>query len=155
MPYAALDDVKARIPSQIWSGGPTAQPSEVAVSAWLTATSDWVDSSLRWKYAVPVTDATDLLILQQVVALLAAAQVWDVKASFNPQTGGTISGAGLRKNAYELLAYDAKSGRSNLVLPNTPESDSGEAAGGLADSSFTDPDACGSEPRYFRIGMDF
>ena len=155
--YATLDDVKGRIPKQIWEAGPSSQPSTSEVTNWLAASSAWVDDTLRWKYAVPITAEADVLVLRQAVSLLVAAQVWDAKGSFNPQSPGTAgadTGARLRKAAYELLGYDPKLARSSLVLPGTVESDSGEAAGGLSDSSFTDPD-CEGPPRYFTITQEF
>ena len=156
--YDSIDDVKGRVPRQIWEAGPSSQPSVAEVTHWLAASSAWVEDTLRWKYAVPVTDETDGLVLRQAVSLLVAAQVWDAKGSFNPQSPGTAgadTGARLRKAAYELLGYDPKLARSSLVLPGSVESDSGEAAGGLSDSSFSDPDDSDGVPRLFTIRQEF
>lgn len=65
-------------------------------------------------------------------------------------------GAGLRKAAYQILAYNERTGQSMLVLPNTPESDSGEAAVGQSEGTFTDPDSTDEDVnvRYFAVGRE-
>src|SRR5579862_9463545 len=146
MPYASLSDVQSLIPTQIWTASGASQPSDVQVQTWLAQTSRWIDGTLRWRYASMtesdsdpiVSDPSDLLTVQAVCALLAAAQVWDVLGGHAAQEPS--SGPVLREQAYRLLAYDAAEGRSYVTLPNTTLSSTGEAALGQPEGTFTDPD---------------
>lgn len=151
--YATLPDVQARIPQSLWTGSPDSEPKASDVQGWLTQVTGWIDSSLRWKYTVPITDAGDLATLRPICADLVAARVWGVIAGHSEEYAKV--GRELTKFAREMLAYDSRTGRSLLVLPSTAESDSGEAAIGQPEATFTDPDDCESEPRFFTIGMDF
>lgn len=152
MSYAVIGDVTDFVPSQIWTPAADSQPNEATITDWLTAQSRWLDSTLRWKYTVPITDAGDVALLKPIVARLVAAQVLEVLGGHDP-TYSEFSGR-VRKVALEMLAYSQAKGQSMLVLPNSGVSDSGEAAVGQAQSTFTDPAETGSVPFAFRIGED-
>lgn len=154
MAYATLDDVQDRLPTQVWEIGVTEQPSSAAVSGWLEAQTRFLNGTLAWKYSVPVTDASDLAVLRQVCAALVAAEVYDLLAMHDPANLSNPA-RNLRQNAYQQLAYDAKSGQAHLVLSGTALSESGEADVGSPEGSFTDPDAEGSEPRLFPDELEF
>ena len=164
MAYATVADVQGNIPAQmctISDGFPPSQPSATLVTQWLESASAFIDGSLRWKYIVPITDATDILVLREACALLAAARVWDVLGGHSAQE--PAGGAALRTNAYDLLVYDRKGnanaaippGRSYVELPNTTLATTGEAALGEPMSTFTDPADPMNEQRMFSIGMQF
>jgi len=149
--YAEVADVQARIPAQMCTLGTDSQPPQSEVEVWLDATSAWLDASLRWKYMVPVTDPTDRNTLRMLCSMLVASQVWSVIGGHTAQVPG--NGPLLRKDALLLLAYDERSGRSNLVLPNTPLAETGEATVADPEGSFTDPDTDGV-PRFFELGRE-
>ncbi|HEU4751967.1 MAG TPA: hypothetical protein VFU47_02585 [Armatimonadota bacterium] len=147
--YATLGEVQAHLPSGIWAPG-AGEPTAAKVQNWLDQQSAWVDNTLRWKYTVPVTDATDQATLGGIVAMLVAAQVW---MALGGHSGDDLSGGrSLRKTALEMLAYSQATGQSRLVLPNTEESSTGEAAVMQPLGSFTDPDD-GGAARVFDVGM--
>lgn len=150
--YATVSDVQSRIPLQLCTIGPESQPPQSEVENLLTQVSGWMDSALRWKYAVPITDATDLETLRPICADLVAARVWDVIAG--QDEGYAKKSERLAKFAKEMFSWEARTGRSLLVLPSTTESDSGEAAVNAPVASFTDPDVETSVPRFFSMGSD-
>jgi len=150
--YATVADVQSRIPEGTFTIGPASSPSEAMVAAWIAADSAWVDATLRWKYTVPVSEAADVAMLAPIVAALAAAKIWAFVGGHNGEMPS--AGTELRREALVMLAFDAKRGRSNLVLPSTVESDTGEAAVGQPESTFTDPDADDAIPRMFDLGTD-
>lgn len=157
MAYATVADVQARFPTQILTINATSQPTTTQVTEWLAQQSLWIDQTLRWKYDAPLTDAEDLLVLKPIAAALVAAQVWGVLGSFGSDAGDV--GANLRREALSMLAYDPKTGRSNLVLPDTALADTGEASLGQPLSTFTDPALLGEDglpanPRFFTTSME-
>lgn len=155
MAYAAVSDVQARIATQVLTIGASSQPTTTQVSAWLDQQSAWIDNTLRWRYSVPITDADDLSMLKPIAATLVASMCWQVLGSH----GGELPSPAteLRKEALQMLAYDVRSGRAMLVLPNSAVSDSGEAGLAAPEGSFTDPDDEDetTNPRMFEIGMDW
>lgn len=172
MAYASVADAQARIRTALLTIGAGSEPTTTQVTDWLEQWSLWVDQSLAWKYVVPVTQADDLKLLKPVVAALVAAECWGVIATANP--GQEDRGPELRAEALAMLAYQPATARqfvpgvgmvavtaraglaekSFLVLPHTALADSGEAAVGAPVGSFTDPDAEGSVPRFFRAAME-
>lgn len=153
MPYATIDDVRSRIPAQLWAGVPDEQPSETDVRRWLEQLSGWVDSGLRWKYEVPITAADDLAVLTPIVADLAAARVWTVLAGSSEEYAKV--GRDLERFAKDQLVWNRNTGRMLLVLPSTTLAEDGEAAVARPAGTFTDPCVNGNQRRLFRIGMKF
>lgn len=154
--YAEAADVQALVAIQIARFNATSQPTLTQVETWLDQQSDWVDRTLRWRYTVPITDADDKSALNPILAALVAALAWETIGSHNGEMLGIA--AQLRRNALQSLAYQssgANAGRSFIVLPNSGLSDSGEASLSIPEHSFTDPDDCDSNPRFFEIGMDW
>lgn len=151
--YATVADVQARFPSQIIETFSDSSPiTESQVSLWLDQQSDWVDRTLAWNYVVPITDSDDTAALNPIVADLVAAQVCQFRDSYdNKESFGYSS---FRKQALSSLAYDQKTGRSMIALSNSSSASSGEANRSAPTSSFTDPDADGSNPRVFKVSMD-
>ena len=86
-------------------------------------------------------------------AALVAARVWSVLGGHGGEPPANATE--LRREAYSLLAYDARTGRAGLVLPNTALVDSGEAGLAQPEGTFTDPDAEDGIPRLFGIGREF
>lgn len=158
MSYGSVAGVQANIPKQLLSAagftGET-QPTRAQVTTWLNSQSAFIDSALRWKYAVPITDATDVLTLNTVCELLVAAQAWMVIAGHDAQASATAKQ--LRETALLMLAYNARDGRALLVLPNSTTSDSGEADVMAPEGSFTDPEGTGDDdlPRFFTRETQF
>src|SRR4051812_34390111 len=109
MPYATSSAVQDRIPLQLWEAAPDSQPGLSVVEEWLAADTRFVEAALRWKYLVPVTDAEDLALLAPIVAALTAARVWTVVAAQGGQP--TPAGDGMRREALQMLAYSASTGR--------------------------------------------
>jgi hypothetical protein len=151
MAYAGVEDVQGRIPRQLCEIGPESQPSLPEVEGWLEQLSGWIDSGLRWKYVTPVTAEPDLEVLRPIAADLAAARVWGVLAGHSEEYGRV--GERLERFAKELLCWNRSTGRMLLVLPGSALAEDGEAAVARPAGTFTDPDAGGSEPRLFGIGM--
>jgi hypothetical protein len=153
--YADVTDVQARVPTQLLEIDASSQPSQSMVETWLEADSRWVDSTLRWKYAVPVTDPADQVILREIVADLTAARCWDVVGGHSAEN--PAGGAALATRAAQRLAYNRNTGQAMLVLPSAALSDSGEAEVGQPEGSFTDPDSDeeGVNDRFFRISQEF
>lgn len=154
--YASLADVRSRVPAQLWTPSPRSHPTDEMVLGWLDAASAWIDTTLRWKYVVPVTEAADLALLRPICARLVAAQVWEVIGGHGQDQPSSANM--LRKEARILLAYDPgsgmrpSSGQANIVLPNTALAVTGEAVVASPSSSFTDPDEGGAD-RLFSMGM--
>lgn len=158
MSYGTVAGVQANIPKQfIGQAGFSAesQPTRTQVTSWVTAQSAFIDSSLRWKYSVPITNATDVATLTVICEMLVAAQVWSVLAGHSAEASATAKQ--LRESALTMLAYNSREGRSYLVLPNSATSDSGEADVGSPEGSFTDPDSTGEDvnPRMFTLRTEF
>lgn len=152
VPYAEVPDVQARLPEQMLFIDGDSQPSESRVGDMLEAASGWIDSTLRWRYTVPITHVDDLMLLRQACAALVAAQCWQVISASSPDFAAI--GKDLRKEAMVMLAYDERTGRSALTLPNSTLSETGEASIGQPDSTFTDPDD-GGDARSFEITSVF
>lgn len=152
MAYATVEAVQQRVPMPLWEPTPASQPTLGVVSAWLDADSAFVDGALAWKYVVPVT-STDRDLLSQIVADLTAARVWAVLGSYSPDQPNPVRT--FREGALLSLGYDVKTRQAHIVLPNTPLSDTGEAAVDAPVSTFTDPNAEGSNPRFFTIRQEF
>lgn len=150
--YADVADVQARIPEQMLTIDGDSQPTESRVGDMLDAASAWIDSTLRWRYATPVTHPDDLMLLRPACDALVASQCWHVIGAASPDFAS--HGKDLRKEAHSTLAFDERTGRSFITLPNTSLSDTGEAAIGQPESTFTDPDS-GGEPRAFKTGGVF
>jgi hypothetical protein len=153
MLYATISDVQSRIPTQLCEIGPESQPAESDVRAWLEQLSRWVDSGLRWKYEVPITEEDDLAVLAPIVADLAAARVWSVLAGSSEEYGKI--GDRLERFAKDMLAWNRNTGRMLIVLPSTTLAEDGEAAVARPAGTFTDPCGSGNQRRLFRIGMKF
>jgi phage gp36-like protein len=154
MAYATPADVQARVPTQLLTLGAGSQPSAAQVTAWLAAASAWIDATLAWKYLAPVTAAPDAALLAPVCAALVAAQVWTVISGHDAKLAANAGE--LRREALQLLAYDARTGQSRLVLSQTALADSGEAAVNQPEGTFTDPDQSdgATHARLFWIGME-
>ncbi|MFN3652225.1 MAG: hypothetical protein ACK47B_21820 [Armatimonadota bacterium] len=152
MPYATAADVQESVPLQSWTMGADSQPSQATIEEWLEAQSAWVDATLRWKYDVPITAAADLALLKPLVAMLVAAQVWAILGGHTGQE--PVAAVTLRRTALSMLVFDPKSGQSRVVLPNSAESETGEAELGQPISSFSDPESDDGIPRLFEIGTD-
>jgi hypothetical protein len=160
MAYAALPDVQARIPTQICTltdGPPASQPSATQVTAWIQEISDWIDTTLTWRYLTPVTDAFDLILVKQACAALVASRVWSMLGGFQPGVPNGGSGGDLRREAHQLLAYSAVTGRSMIALLNTGYAEARESVLSEAETTFTDPtDTSGSNvPRAFSMSMEW
>lgn len=153
MPYAELEDVQSRIPTQLCELGPASQPSQTDVEAWLAQISNWVDSGFAWKYEIPITAEADLAVLKPIVADLVAARVWSVLAGHSEEYGKI--GESLARNARDMLMFNRTTGRMLLVLPSTTLATEGEAAVAQPAGTFTNPDVRGNNPRLFKIGMNF
>ena len=153
MPYATISDVQSRIPTQLCEIGPESQPNEADVRGWLEQLSRWVDSGLRWKYEVPITETADLAVLTPIVADLAAARVWSVLAGSSEEYAKT--GREMERFAKDMLAWNRNTGRMLIVLPSATLADDGEAATGRPAGTFTDPCVRGNQGRLFKIGMKF
>jgi len=150
--YASVADVQARVPRTLLTIDEESAVSDVQVEEWLDAHSQWVDGTLSWRYAVPLTDPESGRVLRPIVALLAAADVWDhlgghaVEPMAQPMA--------LRRTAHQMLGYQATTGRSNLLLTSATYSSSGEAAVQQPVSSFTDPDSATATDFTFKVGED-
>lgn len=155
MAYAVVADVQARVATQLVTISATSQPSTTQVTEWLAQQSAWIDATLRWRYSVPITDATDVDMLQPICAALVAAMVYQVVGSHSAE--GLEIAKQLRRDALEMLGYAARTGdgRSAITLPNSALSSSGEAAVGQPVSSFTDPDVSDNTPRFFEIDTEW
>lgn len=155
MAYAVVADVQARIATQLLTITATSQPSSAQVGEWLDQQSAWIDATLRWRYAVPITNATDVDMLQPICAGLVAAMVYQVVGSHSAE--GLEIARQLRRDALEMLGYAMQdgAGRSSITLPNSALSSSGEAAVGQPVSSFTDPDVSDNLPRFFEIDAEW
>lgn len=153
MPYAELDDVKPLIPAQVWSPSGTSQPTAGQAELWLDDLSKWIDTTLTWRYVVPVTNDADLELLRPICASLAAAKVLSAKSGFRPD--GTPAGAELRREALAMLAYDARTGRSQIALSTALYATEREAALSSPVGTFTDPANDLSSPPPFSMGMEF
>jgi hypothetical protein len=151
--YATVEQVQARVPTQLCQISAESQPSVAVVTEWLDAASLWLDSALRWRYGVPVTDAGDRALLAPICAAVVAARVWSVLGGHGGET--PVNATELRREAFGLLAYDARTGRASLVLPNTALIDSGEAGLAQPEGTFTDPDMEGGHARLFSLGREF
>lgn len=159
MSYAVVSDVQGRIATQLLTIGASSQPTTDQVEEWLEQQSAWIDNTIRWRYAVPITNEDDVKLLRPICAALVAAMCWQVIGSH----GGELPSPAkeLRDEALQSLSYDryvvSNSGRSMIVLPNSTLSDSGEAGLAAPEGSFTDPDSDTDDvnPRFFEIGMDF
>lgn len=136
-PYAAVSDVQALFPTQILTIGATSAVTSVTVSAWLQDASNWIDATLRWRYMTPITDANDIAILGPICAMLVAARVWNVLSGYSKDVPG--NGAAFRAAALADLAYDPKSGRSNLALPSMLLAGDETVEIAIPSTSFTDP----------------
>lgn len=128
--YATLEDVQGRIPVQQWNSARDAQqPSRALVEGWLDTFSQWVDSTLAWRYAVPITHADDREILRGIVAELVVARVYATLAGHADQPEVARE---WRLSAERLLNFDAKSGQARLILPNSTPATSDEADQGIS-----------------------
>ncbi|HEY3283072.1 MAG TPA: phage protein Gp36 family protein [Armatimonadota bacterium] len=151
MAYCDLVHVQARVPTQTLTIAEGSQPSSGQVMEWVNSDSAWIDATLLWRYQMPAA-AADAGLLKPICAALVASRVYQVQAGADADYREVAEG--LRKEALQLLAYDAKTGRSNLVLANTPAATTGEAQTGTPVSTFTDPDVFPSNPRMFSIGKE-
>lgn len=158
MSYGTVPGVQAHIPKQFLGTAGfdgQSQPTRSQVSTWITAQSAFIDSTLRWKYSVPVTDTADVATLTVICEMLVAAQVWAVLAGHSAEASATAKE--LRASALTMLAYSSREGKSYLVLPGTATSDSGEADVMAPEGSFTDPDSLDEDvnPRMFTLRTEF
>lgn len=174
MAYATVAQVQGRLRTGLITIGATSEPSTATVTEWLEEVSAWIDATLAWRYVVPVTDSNDKAVLRRAATALVAGMVLKVLAASGGDVGDdaeALMGEGLTDLVYQpgsvksfvpgvgsvVVAKDAvAAGRSLVVLPNTAESDSGEAAVDHAAGSFSDPDAeeGGVNERLFEIGRE-
>jgi hypothetical protein len=55
----------------------SSEPNRAAVEEdWLCDITQWSDTTLAWRYAVPVIDARDRELLRPICAALAASRRW-------------------------------------------------------------------------------
>lgn len=171
--YATAADVQGRVWMSNLVINQTSEPSIGEIETWLMSASRWIDSTLSFRYVVPVTDACDLEILRPICAALVAAQVWRGLASRNPGQEGRAPE--LEEEAFLRLGLERGSSRNFiagvgafpsggsgrfaarawLVLPNTPEAEgTGPSRGDTPVSTFADPDADDETPRRFRLDKE-
>jgi phage gp36-like protein len=173
MSYATTADVQARIPTAVLTIGAGTEPSSATVDGWLTSASAWIDSSLAWKYLMPVTDPSDLELLRPICAALVAAQVFSVLAASDATLDAMVRS--LRAEALSALVYSPGGagtwmeggatvitskdlsgiGRAMLVLRHTALEDSGEAALDQPLSTFSDPLEDDRQARMFNRSIQF
>jgi len=169
-PYATVADVQARIWTDVLAISDESQPARADVEDWLCQESHWMDSTFAWKYRMPAADPEDRERLRPACADLVAGRVWRVLVPRNP--GQEARPEELRGSALVAMVYQPgavrtltsslgrlasdppREGRSHLVLPNTALADTGEAALGQPEGSFTDPEEEGPE-RLFGAGREW
>jgi hypothetical protein len=153
MAYAAIADLRAYIPGGLVAFGPQSHPTEGEVLRWLDELSAWIDAALRWRYAVPVSHATDLQLVRGPCAMLTAARVWQAVGGHQGQWPEAADR--LVEQAYAALGWDPRRGNAMLVLPNTAESGTGAADFDAPEASFSDPADDSSLPRFFSMADEY
>jgi hypothetical protein len=118
MPYASIADVQRRIPTQTWTASLGSQPDSATVDSWLEAEAQFISSALSRRYVLPIVDSTDLALLREVNADLVASRVWGVIAGHLEEE--PHQARALRAAALQILGYNSRTGRAELLLPGSP-----------------------------------
>ena len=64
----------------------TSKPSETTINEWIDIVTTIIYGKLKDKYVVPVTDACDLLVLQELADLYVRTKITGVIGKANPKT---------------------------------------------------------------------
>lgn len=116
MPYCTKEQVSDEFNGSITFGTST-NPTDTTVDRWIAEADALIDSKVGLRYLVPVTNATDLLIIRSIAVMLVAARVRKRlnRASSDGETAKKVVSDGWNE-AQKMLDQIAK---GTMELANT------------------------------------
>ena len=124
--YCTIDNIQSHLPTQTWDHAATSpQPSVVDATTWISEADREIDSKLAARYAVPITGAESLAIVQSISARIVAIRILGiVYAGQNISLSDDLKQARRDLDAYAAGTYtlpDAPSlGASSSAAPGPP-----------------------------------
>lgn len=152
MAYASNTDVAAEFKALSANGGFNSgtNPTDAQVDEWCTRASNFMDSKIAGKYAVPITGTNSLSLMKEICVWLVATRVSKVTGL---QTGDNKVSGNAGKVDYDKKAMDTlveiQSGK--MKLSDAPLATSTDGA-----ESYTNDNASDLQPPTFtRAGKNW